>query len=217
VFSFKTAPAPGDCDDSTSPVTVYSENFTGGLGGYTTTGSTGASTWAISAARPSPASGGNAALAIDIATASDQRLISPPIALPSGQSPLTLQFWNDQTLEDQSATSCWDGGLLEVSTDNGTTWTQLPNAAMLTQPYTGPLSAGAGNGLQAWCGDPVPYVNSIVDVDAYAGQTVRFRWRVSTDTSVGRAPHGWYVDDIRVQSCAADGIFGHGFELPPPP
>jgi hypothetical protein len=216
VFTFKTAPGPGACDDSTSPVTVYSENFTGGLGGYTTTGSTGASTWAISAARPSPASGGNAVLAVDIATTSDQRLISPPITLPSGQSPVTLRFWNDQTLEDQTGgTSCWDGGLLEVSTDNGTTWTQVPNAAMLTQPYTGPLGAGPASPAQAWCGDPVAYTDSIVDVDAYAGQTVRFRWRLSTDSSVGRAPLGWFVDDIRVQACASDGIFSNGFEAAP--
>jgi hypothetical protein len=218
VATFKTAPAPGDCDVSTAPVTVHSEAFTGGLGAYTTTGSSGASTWAVSTARPSPASGGNAVLAIDLATTSDQRLISPPIALPSGQSPLSLQFWNDQTLEDQTGgTSCWDGGLLEVSTDNGSTWTQVPNAAMLTQPYTGPIGAGPATGAQAWCGDPIPYVNSIVDIDAYAGQTVRFRWRLSSDSTVGRAPHGWYVDDIRVQACAGDAIFGHGFELPPPP
>jgi hypothetical protein len=219
VFTFKTSPGPGACDDSASPVTVYSENFTGGIGGYTTTGSTGASTWAISAARPSPASGGNAVLAVDIPTTSDQRLISPPIALPSGQSPVTLRFWNDQTIEDQTGgTSCWDGGLLEVSTDNGTTWTQLPNAAMLTQPYTGAIGAGPASGAQGWCGDPAPYADSIVDVDAYAGQTVRFRWRLSTDSSVGRVPHGWYVDDIRVQSCVAGGndvIFVNGFEAAP--
>jgi hypothetical protein len=215
VFTFKTAPAPGDCDDSTSPVTVYSEDFSGGLGGYATTGSSGASTWAISTARPGPGSAGNGVLAVNLATTSDQRLISPPITLPAGQSPLTLQFWNDQTLEDRDATSCWDGGMLDVSTDDGANWTQLPGAAMLTQPYTGPLFAGPGNGLQAWCGDPVPYVNSIVDVDAYAGQTVRFRWRLSTDGTVGRVPHGWYVDDIRVQACAGDAIFGHGFEPAP--
>jgi hypothetical protein len=212
VFSFKTAPAPGACDESVTALTVFEEDFTAGIGGFTTTGSTGGN-WAISQARPSPASGGNAALAVDVITTSDQRLISPPIELPTGQSPITLQFWNDQSLEDQTGgTSCWDGGLLEVSTNNGTTWTQLPNAAMLTQPYTGPLGAGPASGAQAWCGDPAPYTRSIVDVDSFAGQTVRFRWRLSTDSSVGRVPHGWYVDDIRVQSCGIETvIFQDGF------
>jgi hypothetical protein len=86
---------------------------------------------------------------------------------------------------------------------------------MLTQPYTGPLGAGPASPAQAWCGDPVAYTDSIVDVDAYAGQTVRFRWRLSTDSSVGRAPLGWFVDDIRVQACASDGIFSNGFEAAP--
>jgi len=213
VFTFKTAPAPGACDESVSALTVFEENFSGGLGGFTTTGSTGASTWAISTARQSPASGGNAALAVDIITTSDQRLISPQIELPTGQSPLTLQFWNDQTLESRAAGGCWDGGLLEISTNNGSTWTQLPNAAMLTQPYTGALNAGPASGAQAWCGDPVPYTRSIVDIDSFAGQTVRFRWRLSTDSSVGRVPHGWYVDDIRVQACGVETvIFRNGFE-----
>jgi len=47
------------------------------------------------------------------------------------------------------------------------------------------------------------------------GQTVQFRFRLSTDSSVGRTPQGWYVDDIRVQSCQsgpADLLFKNGFE-----
>ena len=212
-FTFKTAPAPGACDVSLDELTVFSEDFSGGLNGFATTGSSGASTWAISTARPSPASGGNAVLAVDVITTSDQRLISPPIALPTGQSPITLQFWNDQTLEDRTGGGCWDGGLLEISTNNGSSWTQLPNAAMLTQPYDGALNAGPASGSQAWCGDPVPYTRSIVDIDSFAGQTVRLRWRLSTDGSVGRLPHGWYVDDIRVQSCGIDTvIMKDGFE-----
>lgn len=223
VFQFKTQPAPGDCDDSTVATEVFAEDFSGGLGAFTTTGSTGASTWAISS-RPGSPSGGNTVRAVDLATVSDQRLISPPIALPADQSPLTLQFWNDQTIEDQtSGTACWDGGILEVSDDGGSSWTQVAGSALLVGAYTGEVGSGFDNpltGLQAWCGDPRPWENFIVDIDAYAGQTVQFRWRLGTDESVGR-PDGWHVDDIVVQSCAAeagdDTIFADGFELPPVP
>ena len=72
---------------------------------------------------------------------------------------------------------------------------------MLSDPYDGALNAGPGSGLQAWCGDPQAYLLSIVDLSDFAGQTVQLRFRVSTDTSVGREPNGWYVDNIRVQSC----------------
>ena len=40
-------------------------------------------------------------------------------------------------------------------------------------------------------------------------------FRMTSDTSVGRAPHGWYVDNIKVQSCALaqpDAIFADDFE-----
>ena len=66
-------------------------------------------------------------------------------------------------------------------------------------------------GLQAWCGDPQDWTRSIVDIDAFAGQTVSFRFRLGSDTSVSR--EGWYLDDVRVQSCAGGApIFTDGFE-----
>ncbi len=204
VFNFRTATAPGQCDEGVEPNVLFSEDFTGGLGGFTTTGSSGSSTWAISTARPSPASGGNGVLAVNLTTVSHQFLISPAITLPSDGLPLSLQFQNDQTIEDQSATACFDGALLDISTNGGSTWTQLPSSAMLTRPYDGPIStawSSPAGGQQAWCGDPRTWENQVVDLNAYAGQTVHFRWRMATDSSVGRAPHGWYVDDIAVQSC----------------
>ncbi|MDZ3823151.1 MAG: S8 family serine peptidase, partial [Pseudoxanthomonas sp.] len=57
VFRFTTQPAPGDCAPGATPVDVFTEDFSGGLGGFSTAGSTGASTWAISTVRPSPLSG----------------------------------------------------------------------------------------------------------------------------------------------------------------
>ncbi len=47
-----------------------------------------------------------------------------------------------------------------------------------------------------------------------AGQSLRLGFRVSTDFSVG--DYGWWLDDIRIFECVADGgdsIFSDGFEL----
>ena len=98
--------------------------------------------------------------------------------------PVTMQFWNWQTLESAGAGSCYDGGILEISTNGGSTWTYLPTTVMQTDPYDGPVS-GLG-GLEGWCGDPQDWLRSVVDLDAYAGQTVRFRFRLGTDV-LGRA------------------------------
>jgi hypothetical protein len=138
----------------------------------------------------------------DVATVSDQYLVSPAVVLPTGQSPVTLQFWNYQELED-STTGCFDGAVVEISTNGGSTWTRL-ESELLTDPYDGVISSSFSNplaGQNAWCGDPQAYLNSIVDINAFAGQTAQFRFRLATDSSVSHP--GWDVDDVVVQSCLA--------------
>ncbi len=123
------------------------------------------------------------------------------MALPTGQNPVILKFWHVPNLEPSGSTACFDGGILEVSTDGGTTWTQVPNANLLVGPYRGLVSTSFSNplaGLNAWCGT-ASYINTIADVSAYAGQTAQFRMRLGSDNSVSNP--GWDVDDVTVQSC----------------
>jgi hypothetical protein len=216
VFVFTTVPLPGDCPIGTTQTAVYTTGFESDNSAWTLgSGSSGPGNWAISTARPH--GGSNAFLAKNYAALSDQRLVSPPVSLPTGQNPLALIFWGDQTLEDRSG-GCYDGGILEISTNGGSTFTQMTGASLLTDPYDGPVDSGFQNplsGLNAWCGDPQAYLRSVIDLTAYAGQTVQFRFRVGTDSTVGREPHGWYVDDVTVQSCNGelpDLIFANGFD-----
>lgn len=211
VFTFTTLPLPGDCSIGTGPASAYSYGFESGASGWTSDGT--GNTWALSGALPH--GGTQSYFAADPATVTDQHLVSPPITLPAGQQPQTLQFWHNRDIEAQtSGTACYDGGILETSTNGGSTWTQVPGASMLTDPYTGAVSSCCNNplvGLQAWCG-AVPYKKSIVDISSFAGQTVQFRFRLGSDSSVTHA--GWYVDDLNVQSCAptVDEIFTDGFD-----
>lgn len=219
--AFSTLPLPGDCPIGSVAVTNYQTGFEPGLDGWTLgAGSTGSANWAPTTARVFDGTG--AVLAQGLSTASDQRLVSPVIALPAGQTNPVLIYQSHQILEDKTA-GCYDGGILETSTDNGTTWTQVPGASLLTDPYNGPIDAGFANplaGLQAWCEDPPTanapvWTRSVVDLNAFAGQSVQFRFRVGTDSSVGRTPHGFYLDAVRVQGCTAavqNAIFAHGFE-----
>ena len=85
---------------------------------------------------------------------------------------------------------------------------------MMTDPYDGPTT-GLGD-LDGWCDDlgaaATLWKKAVVDIDAYAGQTVRFRFRLGTDSSVSR--EGWYVDDVAVQACIPyePPLFADGFE-----
>jgi VCBS repeat-containing protein len=198
VFTFITEPAPGDCGPGTQPRIIYSEDMESGAPGWTHTAGQGSDTWTLSGTNPH--SGSMAFHADDLPTISDQYLDSPAIVLPNVEAPLTLKFWNYQELESSSG-GCFDGAVLEVSTNGGGSWTRL-DSELLTDPYDGTIASGFSNplaGQNAWCGDPQAYLNSIVDIDAYAGQTVQFRFRLATDVSVSHP--GWDIDDVVVQSC----------------
>lgn len=199
IFTFSTEALPGDCGPGTEPVIWFSDDFESGAPGWTSSGTQ--NTWQLSDNRSN--SGDFAYYAENLNSVSDQRLVSPPVVLPADGEAMTLQFYNYQHIES-SIGGCFDGGILEISTDAGGTWTQVPNSKLLTDLYDGPISSTWSNplaGLDAWCGDPQPWLNSVVDIQDYAGETVQFRFRLGTDNSVSR--EGWYIDDVKVQSCAA--------------
>lgn len=211
-FTFTTTPLPGECSLGATPTLIQSSDFENGAGAWTHSGDH--DTWAVSSARSHGP--GQSMLALDVAYDSDQRLVSPPIALPADAEPLSLQFWSHQTIEDRIG-GCYDGALLEISSDAGASWNQIPNPQLLVGSYRGPISRSFNNparGKQAWCGDPQDWTRTIVDLDRHAGETVQFRFRMATDASTGRVPDGFYLDDVTVQSCVAgsDSIFVDGFE-----
>ncbi|MGB0514913.1 MAG: choice-of-anchor J domain-containing protein, partial [Wenzhouxiangellaceae bacterium] len=206
--SFTTVALPGDCSIGSEPVVHFLDDVESGQGAWTIDGT--ASTWQIQTTETQ--SGVAAWHAVDTPTVSDQWLVSPPIEIPDANSAPTLQFWNRQEIED-SAAGCFDGAMVEISADGGQTWTQADPASLLTDPYDGSIDTRFENpalGLPAWCGDPQDWLNSVVDLTAFAGQTIQFRFRLATDVSVGR--DGWFVDDFKVQSCAVENIFADGFE-----
>lgn len=209
--SFTTIP-PGVCPAGTTPNIVFQDDLESGAPGWTMPSSgVGPELWALSTVRQN--SGMFSFLAVDPATSSDQLLVSPPITIPSAaQAPLTLTYWNFQNIEANAgfgADACFDGGLLEVSTDGGNSFTQISDSVLLTDPYNGNVTIQPGvnaiSGQLAWCADDIvplsgdQEVISVVDITALAGQTVQFRYRFASDGAAG--DEGWYIDDVVVQGC----------------
>lgn len=206
-FSFVTTTGPGDCAIGVTPTMDYADDLETGAAGWTSSGT--GDTWALVGDRVH--SGTNAYKAVDVGSVTDQYLVSPAITLPVAGFPLTFRFWNYQEIED-SGTGCFDGAVLAISNDSGATWTRL-EAELLTDPYDGLVSGTFSNPIaneNAWCGDPQDWLESVVDIDAWAGQTVQFRFRMATDSSVDHP--GWWVDDIAIQSCGTPSLFIDGFE-----
>lgn len=209
--TFTTQPAPGDCPADVTINQAFFDDMESGINGWTHNGTQ--DSWTQSSDRAF--SGALSWHAEDLPEISDQRLVSPPVALPSGQLPMTLIYQNHQTIEDASSDACWDGAILEITTDGGTTWTQLSDE-LLTDPYDGVVNNFTGGpnplaGLEAWCADPQDWTRSVVDLAAFQGETVQFRFRLGTDGTVGR--EGWYIDDVTIQACElAEDIYADGFE-----
>jgi hypothetical protein len=112
----------------------------------------------------------------------------------------------------------WDGIIVEISTDGGTTWTDLPPAggypATLadTQGATGSdppanvcgylrtqgaFTGPSGNlNLTEW----TQYKSSLA---AHAGKSVRIRWRFASDP--GLEYEGFYLDDIAIANAKVPG------------
>jgi choice-of-anchor B domain-containing protein len=136
--------------------------------------------------------------------------VTPPLPLTAGESSV-LSFWSLHDVEPG-----WDGGVVQISTDGGTSWSLLP----LDQGYPGSFVASSdGCGFQegdpAFTGTDLGWNEYTADLAPWAGQEVRIRWIFSTDGFV--TEEGWYVDQITVThtqtaSACFDGLFRDGFE-----
>ncbi len=200
---FLTEPVIGQCVLGTTLTTLLSTDFETPLTGWSHSGL--GDTWGLTSLRYH--SGASSFMAQNVQSVSDQQLTTPGVSLPAGQSPLTLEFWDYQRLENRAG-GCYDGGILEISTDGGQTWTQLEDE-LLTNPYDGPIASGSQNplaGANAWCGKPRSWSKTIVDLDAYAGQNAQFRFRLGTNNAVSY--EGWYVDDVAVTACTPTSSLG---------
>ncbi|MDZ7880139.1 MAG: M36 family metallopeptidase, partial [Saprospiraceae bacterium] len=91
----------------------------------------------------------------------------------------------------------FDGGLLQISTNEGSSWTDLGDK-VFKNPYTNKLSYNAISipNLRAWSGVADKFVPVVVDLSAYTGQNVKFRFRFASDTTDHRL--GWFIDDVAV-------------------
>ncbi len=199
---------PGPCVTSTATNTpvaatatatcvpaLLSEGFESGtLGQFTSVVSTcvaGNCGWTPSSATPH--SGTWSAFASSSSNVSDVQLTLTGTVVPEAGS--TLTFWHNYNLEFE-----YDGGVLEYSTDGGASWSDM-GPSIVSEGYNGTLLTSTGNplaGRQAWTGTSNGYVQTVVNLTNYAGQSLRFRFRQGTDISGGGTGAGWRVDDIRI-------------------
>jgi large repetitive protein len=127
---------------------------------------------------------------------SDQVLVSP--ALSVGPGPFSFTFQHAHAF-DASSSSFRDGGVIELSNDGGSNWTDI--GASVSPGYGGTLTTVAGNplgGRAAFVGQSPGYPAFATATASlgttYAGQTVRVRFRLGTDRALPGS--GWAIDNL---------------------
>jgi hypothetical protein len=104
---------------------------------------------------------------------------------------------------DRDSKRRYDGGLVEIKVDDGP-WRAV--SGLFTHgKYNGTIAKGRGNplaGKRAFTGDSRGWAKSRVDLSRFAGSSVKVRFRMGSDRRVGG--RGWYIDDIRIYTCASD-------------
>lgn len=181
-----------------SRVGHFGDTMESGSGSWTHSAAVGTDNWTI-ADTSYAHSASHAWYVTDPASRKDDSLYSPSITLPAGQA--RLEFWHTFEFEAAGLTAGYDGGVLEISTNGGSSWSDL-GQSMLEGGYNSSISSYFGNplaGRQAWSGGTFGDMHRVqVDLSSYAGMTVKLRWRIGCDSSY--AGSGWYVDDVSVYS-----------------
>lgn len=126
---------------------------------------------------------------------SDRSLTSPALVV-SNDKPFVVSFSHRHSFE-QSRSLNWDGGVFEVSTDDGMTWEDAGatayNGTLTTTDNDNPLK-----GRKAFVYRNMGYpMFSAMKIDLgtkFAGKTVLVRFRAGTDE--GTASQAWEIDDI---------------------
>jgi hypothetical protein len=133
-------------------------------------------------------------------------ITTPAVTLQSGS---TLSFASKYDMETN-----YDAGIVEVATaPTFGTWTKLainyPDALSFTGNACGIPVSGSGTVFSRTIASPgYPVASYGGSLAAYSGQTVKLRWRFSSDGGV--TGKGWWVDDIAIANAVIPGTCASG-------
>jgi len=134
-------------------------------------------------------------------------LISTGIAISPSAQRLHFHFWHKHNTES------YDGCLLELSPDGGTTWQAIGAAGSGTSfvagGYASNVQGRGGNpnnrseffGKPAWTGNNGSSFTEVIvafNSAVYAGATMKARWRLGSDSANDTGTWYWYVDSVRI-------------------
>jgi len=202
----RQAPVPAFCPAGQVPSNLFFDDLEAGDANWTVSTPDGPQAWYVQPATDGlffATSGVSSWNGIDWdpypALAGDSRLeMNSNVSVPSGD--VRMQFNHSFDFEDFGYTY-YDGGVVEYSTNNGTTWSDAGSLMRAGAGYGGLISNEFTNplfGRPAFVGESWGYTASQLDLRSFAGQNVRFRFRIGVDdcvsmseTSTWQPWHAW--------------------------
>ena len=178
---------------------LFSQNFDTNADGWSTSAANGNNHWSLSTNRS--LSPNRSAFTAAPGSVSDRRLTSPTIAIPSNAGSAVLEFASWMDIETPDGSTCFDGAVVEVSRNDGA-FEPIANNLLTGRAYNGRISGDYENplqGLDAWCGASDGFELIAADLSHYAGDSLRLRFRLGTDNTIGA--EGWYIDDVAINAC----------------
>lgn len=165
---------------------VFEDDMENGITEWVATAGVGTQLWEVS---NKSYGGENAWYISNGAQSSDSRLTTATSYDIAGDHPI-LTFWHRYDTDPNR-----DGGRVELSTDGGSTWNDL-RFNFTQNGYNGVMLNPILTGKLGFVGKSDGYINSIIDLSEYSGETVLIRFRfTSNDTEEA---DGWYVDNVRL-------------------
>ena len=114
---------------------------------------------------------------------------------------LSFNYWiHSETY--QSTTRAFDGGIVEYSLDNGSTFTQLRGPYTHTiygwtySPWTNGTPCLAGNGTEGWRTATFDFAKEYPEENGFQGRTLLLRFHYGGDNNTDY--EGWYIDNVTV-------------------
>ena len=179
----------------TAPVTMLSETVAGAsIPATFVATATGSGAWTASNSRSN--SGSYSFYANDPSTASKQTLTGAGNFSINGIS--TLSFYHYYSTE-----AFYDGGIVELSTNNGLTWFDA-GPYMFENGYNSVFGTDSKAGFAGESGGQ--FILTKINLSSFKYKTIRVRFVFASDAGVGG--EGWYIDDILLENKA--GVYNVG-------
>lgn len=126
------------------------------------------------------------------------RLTTQTLSLSANENS-ELSFFTYYDIESR-----WDGGLIEVSTNN-TIWDKPSiNPAYPDTFRASSDECGFDENTPAFSGEQLSWQQHTMDLSSYQGQDINIRFSYSTDGLVN--PDGWFLDNIAVTNVQVPGV-----------